>query len=309
MRVGQQKYEDEQEHIQAGRCEHRVAELVFLAGLALIVEPRNLCSLPGLGFSSGTGLTIRYMAWAYGPDDTIRTLLASKYCSKKEPVFLKLMVLEFFEHLVVAFRKSTCFVRDLQGNDLLTELPGREDTIKDAPTGKIDMGLFDFVKSADPFKIEDHTIVDEAKEHAGKKKMRVIFEEFPVKRLWDDAAAATGVVPTTGGKGPAALKRLELQNEPRGVGPSSVPPPIEGFVSSSITPTPESDIPKVLGLMMRPLPPRVEDIAADSARGVGALGNNVEASTSTPDAASPTDDFYDSQTVETAIADNIYVPE
>ncbi|GKF02252.1 hypothetical protein Tco_0029175, partial [Tanacetum coccineum] len=216
----------------------------------------------------------------------------------------------------------------------------------------------DFVKSADPFKVKtgertlakgevslnnetvnmtvppsaeiiqivDHTIVDEAKEQAGKKKRRrVIFEELLVKRLWDDAAAATGVVPTTGSKGPTALKRIELQNEPCGVGSSSVPPPIEEFVSSSVTPTPEFDIPEgygsshdggvltrhaSMGIVMssssgpddEAAAPRVEDIAADSARGVGALGNNVEASTSGLDAASPIDDFYDSQTVETAIA-------
>ncbi|GKF77809.1 hypothetical protein Tco_0230279, partial [Tanacetum coccineum] len=41
----------------------------------------------------------------------------------------------------------------------------------------------------------------------------------------------------------------------------------------------------------------------------GASGNNVEAPTSVPDAVSPTDDFYDSQSVETATADNIYVPK
>ncbi|GKD34009.1 hypothetical protein Tco_1249518, partial [Tanacetum coccineum] len=227
-----------------------------------------------------------------------------------------------------------------------------------------DMGLFDFVKSADPFKVKtrettlaegevsfnnktvnmtvppfvkiiqivDHTIMDEVKEHAGKKKRRVIFEELPAKRLRDDAAAATGVVPTTGGKGLAALKRLELQNEPRGVGSSPVLPPIEEFVSFSVTPTLEPDIPEgsgssqdrgirihhaCMGIVVsyssgpddEAASPRVEDIAADSARGVGELRNNVEASTSAPDAASPTDDFYDSQTVETATADNIYVPE
>ncbi|GKG04581.1 hypothetical protein Tco_0314968, partial [Tanacetum coccineum] len=42
---------------------------------------------------------------------------------------------------------------------------------------------------------------------------------------------------------------------------------------------------------------------------VCAFGNNVEASTSVPDADSPTGDFYDSQTVETATADNVYFPE
>ncbi|GKC72571.1 hypothetical protein Tco_1118454 [Tanacetum coccineum] len=55
--------------------------------------------------------------------------------------------------------------------------------------------------------------------------------------------------------------------------------------------------------------PMVENIVAASTEGVGASGNNVEAPTSVPDAVSPTDDFYDSQSVETATADNIYVPK
>ncbi|GKC39814.1 hypothetical protein Tco_1052198 [Tanacetum coccineum] len=135
-----------------------------------------------------------------------------------------------------------------------------------------DMGLLDFVKSSDPFKVKtrertlaegeiplndqtvnmtvppsaeivqivDHTILDEVKEHAGKKKRRVVFEELPAKRGRADAATAS-VVPTTSGKSPTALKRLELQSGPQGVGSSSVPPPVEEFVSSSVTPTPEPD--------------------------------------------------------------------
>ncbi|GKC48277.1 hypothetical protein Tco_1065999 [Tanacetum coccineum] len=43
--------------------------------------------------------------------------------------------------------------------------------------------------------------------------------------------------------------------------------------------------------------------------GVGTFGNNAEAFTSVPDANSPTDDFFNSQTVETATAKNIYVLE
>ncbi|GJS13207.1 hypothetical protein Tco_0407679 [Tanacetum coccineum] len=369
------------------------AELIFLVGLGLIYVSyalaedvsrlrhanRRDCSLP-------SSLAVRWKMWT------------------------RVSILRELDHFCNTYNISV---------DLGPELPGREDTIKDAPAGKIGiytrflefanfrvplsrfllrvleyyqinfsqlsvlgaskidasicpiyvpwhtgasilkdplpsdnrvnvellalldhhyMGLLDFVKSADPFKVKtrertlaegevslnnktvnmtvppsveiiqivDHTIMDEAKEHA--------------------------VVPTNGGKGLAALKRLELQNEPRGVGSSSVQPPIEEFVSSSVTPTPEPDIPEgsgssqeggirihhaCMGIVVsssfgpddEAASPRVEDIVVDSAGGVGALGNNVEASTFPPDAASPTDDFYDSQTVETATADNIYVPE
>ncbi|GKF83409.1 hypothetical protein Tco_0245065 [Tanacetum coccineum] len=135
------------------------------------------------------------------------------------------------------------------------------------------MGLLDFVKSVDPFKVKtgertlaegeiplndesvnmtvppsvdiiqivNHTIVDEVEEHAGKKKKKVVFEELPTKQLRSDAASASEAVPITGSKGSAALKRLELQIEPGGVGSSYVPPPVEEFVSSSVTPTPEPD--------------------------------------------------------------------
>ncbi|GJY44916.1 hypothetical protein Tco_0433129 [Tanacetum coccineum] len=196
------------------------------------------------------------------------------------------------------------------------------------------MGLFDFVKSSDPFKVKtgertlaegeipfndetvnmteppsaeivqivDHTIVDEVKELTGKKKRRVIFWELPAKRLRADATVASEAIPSTGGKSHVALKRLELQRGPQGIGSSSVSPLVVGFVSSSITLTLEPDAPEDSGSTQGG-----GDVAAASTGWVGALGNNVEASTSVPDAASPTDDFYDSQTVKTATVDNIYV--
>ncbi|GKG65583.1 hypothetical protein Tco_0677285, partial [Tanacetum coccineum] len=40
---------------------------------------------------------------------------------------------------------------------------------------------------------------------------------------------------------------LELQSGPQGVGSSSVPPPVEEFVSSSVTPTPEPSVPEDSG--------------------------------------------------------------
>ncbi|GKE40431.1 hypothetical protein Tco_1463836 [Tanacetum coccineum] len=108
------------------------------------------------------------------------------------------------------------------------------------------MGLLDFVKSADPFKVKigertladnevplleetedmvlspfaqpislvDHTIEDELKANTSKKKR----------------------------KSPTALRRLELQSETEGVESGSVPHPLKEFVSSSVTPTPEPDV-------------------------------------------------------------------
>ncbi|GJZ30986.1 hypothetical protein Tco_0576033 [Tanacetum coccineum] len=391
----------------------RVAELVFLA------EPRNLCSLPDLGFSSGPGLTVRCMVWAYGPDDTIRhhvppslvcltrlrTMFldsgplsvrrsmshCASFAHESSRLFITLFLSRSTEDVDTCLHLGFLRQRELDhfcntyniSADLGPELPGCEDTVKDAPAGKIvvcpcaakdplysdnrvnvdllalldlhrtiirrypetfmcliglsrsfddvlvrptllqedrNMGLLDFVKSADPFKVKtgewtlaegevslnnesvnmivppsakiiqivDHTIVDKAKEHVGKKKMGVIFEELPVKRLRDDAAAATRVVPTIGGKGPVALKRLELQNEPRGVGSSFVLPPIEEFVSSSVTPTPEPDIPEGSG----------------SSQDGGVWTHHASMGIVVSSSSGP-----DDETVETATVDNIYVPE
>ncbi|GKB61295.1 hypothetical protein Tco_0917481 [Tanacetum coccineum] len=198
-----------------------------------------------------------------------------------------------------------------------------------------DMGILDFVKSADPFKVKtrertlaqgeiplnnetvnmtvppsaeivqiiEHTIMDELKEHAGKKKKGLFLRTFlrnglGLMRLW--------------------LLRLCLR--------------LVEFVSSSVTPTPEPDVLEdssstqdggvrtyhasmgiVVSFSSGPedevAAPRAENIVAASAEGVGASGNNVEASTSVPNADSPIDVFYDSQTIETATADNVYVPE
>nr|GEV99713.1 hypothetical protein [Tanacetum cinerariifolium] len=210
----------------------------------------------------------------------------------------------------------------------------------------MDMGLLDFVKSADPFKVKtrERTLAegeillnDETVKHASKKKKRrVVFDDLPAKRLRTDAAVASEPVPTTGGKSPPALKRLELQSKPQGVGSKSIPPIAKEFVSSSVTPTHELDIHEdsgftqdvgvrthhasmgiVVSFSSGPddggASPRVEPhvrvggIAAASTQGVGASGNSTEASTSVHDADSPADDFFNSQTIETATAENIYV--
>nr|GEU87082.1 hypothetical protein [Tanacetum cinerariifolium] len=144
----------------------------------------------------------------------------------------------------------------------------------------------------------DHTIVDEVKEHAGKKKRRAIFEELIVKRLRTDAAVASEDVPSTGGKSPVALKRLKLQSGPQGDGGVQTHQASMGVIMSSSS-GPDDEV----------VPHKVEDIATTSAGGVGVPRDTAEASTSVPDAVSPFDNFYDSQTVNTATADNIYILE
>ncbi|GKD82381.1 hypothetical protein Tco_1349220, partial [Tanacetum coccineum] len=139
-----------------------------------------------------------------------------------------------------------------------------------------DMGLLDFVKTADPFKVRtgertlaeeevplndetvnmtvapsteiirlvEHTIVDElGGQDVKKKKRNVAFGTLPAKKLRTDEAMISEPVPTTtAGKSPAALKRNELQSGASDNATGSASHPTEEFVSSSVTPTPETDV-------------------------------------------------------------------
>ncbi|GKB49898.1 hypothetical protein Tco_0900651 [Tanacetum coccineum] len=116
-----------------------------------------------------------------------------------------------------------------------------------------DMGLLDFVKSADPFKVKtrERTLAEgEVPLNNETVNMivppsadiiQIVNHTIVDERLRSDAASAFEAVPTNSGKSPTTLKRLELQSELGGIGSSSVPPPVEEFVSSSVTPTPEPD--------------------------------------------------------------------
>ncbi|GJS96317.1 hypothetical protein Tco_0803285 [Tanacetum coccineum] len=222
---------------------------------------------------------------------------------------------------------------------------------------RVEMGLVDFVKSADPFNVKtgertlaekevpllvetkdmvialtaqtirllDHTIANELEEHVGKKKRKVI---------------------------PAALKRLELQSGPHENESGSAPRLSEEFVYSYVTPTPKQDVPEASGStrdvnvqthrspvwyvvvtsnsehgdLDADVSPKFkshfphidvevenkENVATEFAGGAGAssiLGNNVETPASVPGSEYPADEFYESQNVDSATSQNIYVPE
>nr|GEU43092.1 hypothetical protein [Tanacetum cinerariifolium] len=137
------------------------------------------------------------------------------------------------------------------------------------------MGLLDFVKSADPFKVQtrertlvdggvpllsetvdmvvapsdqtvcliSHTITDEIKEHAGKKKRKVSFsaDELFVKKVRSSGVVILEPNLTTASKSPTALRRLVLQSGQLDVGVGSVPLPTEEFVSFFVTSTSEPE--------------------------------------------------------------------
>ncbi|GJZ68836.1 hypothetical protein Tco_0632386 [Tanacetum coccineum] len=140
---------------------------------------------------------------------------------------------------------------------------------------KNDMGLLDFVKFADSFKVKtrertladgevplliesanmvvapsnqtirllSHAIADEIKDHAGKRKRKVGLsaDELLVKKVRSGGVIISEPNPTTAGKSSAALRRLELQSGQPDVGVGFVHHPTEEFVSSSVTLTPEHE--------------------------------------------------------------------
>ncbi|GJZ07052.1 hypothetical protein Tco_0540845 [Tanacetum coccineum] len=135
-----------------------------------------------------------------------------------------------------------------------------------------EMGLLDFVKSLDPFKVKtdeqtlaesevplleetedmvispsaqhislvDHTIEDELKANMGKRKKKVAFavESLPAKRARTEGVVISKSRSATAGKSPTAMQRLIKQNSQVGIDSGSA---AEEFVSSSVTPTPEHD--------------------------------------------------------------------
>ncbi|GJR67658.1 hypothetical protein Tco_0013723 [Tanacetum coccineum] len=160
----------------------------------------------------------------------------------------------------------------------------------------------------------------------------------PISLVRTDSVKISKPVPTTTGKSPVALRRLELQSETEGAESGSVPHPLEEFVSSSVTPTPEPDVHEDSGStpdvnvqtrcvlerfvvttssskrgnthvsprVKSPLP-RVTTTNLD-ARFIESVGassipeDNVGASTFEPGEGSPVDEFYESQTIDSATA-------
>ncbi|GKA76183.1 hypothetical protein Tco_0782561 [Tanacetum coccineum] len=216
-----------------------------------------------------------------------------------------------------------------------------------------EMGLLDFVKSADPFKVKveeqtlaenevplitetedrvispsaqivnlvDHNIQDELNVNSGKRKKRVAFVSGspPVKKA------------QTGGIGEQAV-----------AGSRSAAAGTEDITSSSITPTPEHVLDDALHDNVRtrlatgrfivlssssadtdiPAATKVVLLVSSSQAGVSvpttefagdghpasALEFKIGTLSATPSHGSSADDFYESQTVDSATAMNVYVP-
>nr|GEW17670.1 hypothetical protein [Tanacetum cinerariifolium] len=131
-------------------------------------------------------------------------------------------------------------------------------------------------------------------------------------------ARAEGIVifdsrPSTAGKSPSALRRLSRQNEQADTGSGSVAPAIEDVTSSSVTPTPEHVVEDashdnvVSSVTSAPtgLSAHVAESVGDDRCSSG-FGPEAGALSATLSQGSSADDFYESQTIDSAFALNVY---
>ncbi|GJV13457.1 hypothetical protein Tco_1354998, partial [Tanacetum coccineum] len=136
---------------------------------------------------------------------------------------------------------------------------------------RVEMGLLDFVKSADPFKVKvgernlaenevllitetedrvispslqtnslvDHTIQDELNVNSGKRRKRVAFVSGSphAKKTQTKGIVISDSRPSTVGKSPSALRRLIRQGEQAATGFRSAAAVTKDVTSFSVTPT------------------------------------------------------------------------
>ncbi|GKB67723.1 hypothetical protein Tco_0929135, partial [Tanacetum coccineum] len=205
------------------------------------------------------------------------------------------------------------------------------------------MGLLDFVKFADSFKVKTR------ERKLVKGELSLITKTVDVvvapSAQTDEDVVISKHVPTTAGKSLTALKRLELQSGPQGNESGSAPHATEEFMSYSVTLSLEPDVPEDSGstqdvnVQTHRVPKRVvvatssfehgdtdvslrvksplshikaKNIDARFTDGAGDSsipGDNTKTSTSTPDEGSHVDEFFESQTINSTTTQNIYVPE
>ncbi|GKB08110.1 hypothetical protein Tco_0836394 [Tanacetum coccineum] len=190
----------------------------------------------------------------------------------------------------------------------------------------------------------DHTIQDEVNVNSSKMKKRVAFISGspPVKKARAEGIVISDSWPSTTGKSPTALWRLIRQGEQAAASSGSVAPTTEDATSSSVTPTPEHALEDALHNNVRTRPTTglfvvlsssYADTDIPAASQVVSLifsshyGTSVPAAKfaggghllSAPDFETGTlsatsshgsfvDDFYVSQTVDSATAMNVCVP-
>ncbi|GJR16222.1 hypothetical protein Tco_0798874 [Tanacetum coccineum] len=205
-----------------------------------------------------------------------------------------------------------------------------------------DEGLLNFVKSADPFKVKvgERTIAENKVPLITETKYRVISPSLQTISLVDHTIQ--DVLNVNSGKSPTSLWRLIRQGEQAAAGSGSAAPATEDATSSFVTHTPEraledafhdnvrthpssgrfvvlssgsadTDIPDTSHVVLLVSLPQA-GVSVHVAESVGddrpLSAPELETGTlpATPSQGSSVDDFYESQTIDSAIALNVYVP-
>ncbi|GKC24237.1 hypothetical protein Tco_1026387, partial [Tanacetum coccineum] len=171
--------------------------------------------------------------------------------------------------------------------------------------------------SSQPMSLADHTIQDELNVNSGKRKKRVAFASgsLPMKKARTEGIVISDARQSTAGKSPSALQRLSRQNEQASTGSGSAAPVTEDVISSSATPTPnfgheDASHDNVIPPVTLDSAGATVPMAASTGGDHPASGSGPKAGTlfATPSQGSSADDFYESQTSDSAAAQNIYVP-
>ncbi|GJY59506.1 hypothetical protein Tco_0459398 [Tanacetum coccineum] len=160
----------------------------------------------------------------------------------------------------------------------------------------------------------DHTIQDKLNVNVDKRKKRVAFvsELPPVKRARTEGIVISNSRPSTVGKSPTALRRLIRQSGQADTGSGTTAPVIEDATSSSVTPTLErapgddfhDNVVLLVSLAQAGVNVHVTEPASD-ARDSSAPELEARALSATPSQGSSADDFYESQTINSATALNV----
>nr|GEW09387.1 hypothetical protein [Tanacetum cinerariifolium] len=256
--------------------------------------------------------------------DTIKNSLAGKIASvKKDPLpYDDLVDFELLEKLNT---KRTIIRRYPKLFLCLVGLSHSFDDPLVHPTllkfDENDMGLLDFMKSVDSFKVKtlertidegevplltetadmvvapsahivrlvDHIIVNELEEHIGKKKRKVVFN----------------APPSQPGVKKARTRSVKIF-EP-------IPTIVEEFVFSFVIHTPKPDVPEDSGSTQDMNSPSQQVKAGntnveftDRAEASFIPRDNAGTSTSMSDEGSPIDEFFESQTIDSATAQDVY---
>ncbi|GJW51011.1 hypothetical protein Tco_0092362 [Tanacetum coccineum] len=166
-----------------------------------------------------------------------------------------------------------------------------------------EMGLLDFFKSTDPFKvkIDERTLAEN----------EVLLLEDTEEMVISPSVQTVSLVDHT--------IEDELKANMVDIDSGSAAPATEDFVSSSVTPTLEHDYEDgyfmVIMLFRLFLPCKMMLILLLLSLGMRLVvrgpfipESGVEPSSATPSQSSPIDDFYESQTIDSATAHNVYVP-